>query len=135
MRRLQKPQRIRKSDEKETKGYRCPPPPTLSKPFQYQFKNIMTPQLSRVSDFNRKQTTPPHPYPPPPAQLINKDRCLRIKRYCGAQRETTLKNHVVKAFSGRWMCFETGNDMLAYIIFEHAGWDCFTTAWLVARVA
>ena len=32
-------------------------------------------------------------------------------------------------------CFETGNDMLAYIIFEHAGWDCFTAAWLVARVA
>ena len=24
--------------------------------------------------------------------------------------------------------------MLAYIIFEHAGWDCFTAAWLVARV-
>ena len=32
------------------------------------------------------------------------------------------------------MCFETGNDMLAYIIFEHAGWDCFIAAWLVDRV-
>ena len=81
--------------------HKSPPSPHESQPCQNQSKNIMTPQLSRISDFNRKRPAPFQPPPPPSPlpkffhtsqvlKLINKDRCLKIKRYYGSQRETTF---------------------------------------------
>ena len=79
MRRLQKPQRIRKSDEKEMKEYRFinvphPPSPLQTLPISVQKYN----DSSAEQGFRfLSQSTFPSPSLPPP-QLINMDRSLSL---------------------------------------------------------